>query len=175
MRLKLFATLVVCLTALLFIAAHAKTRNSTAPLVVLTSNDSHVKAQTCERIVSPSDWKKTWLRHLGMKEEHPARGPHGYRPAMEVDFDRCEVVAFFEGESVNTCGFVVDSVTERDDSILLRIEYICYQSEGGFDHVTPYMLVVVPRSSKPINVERSDPRFPNEPPRWREVARLAAK
>jgi hypothetical protein len=170
MRPNLFAALIVCSTALLLIAAGAsKPRNDTAPLAVLTGNDSHVKARTYERIASPTDWKKTWLKHLGMKEDTI------YRPAMEVDFDRCEVVALFEGESWNTCGFVVHSVTERDDSILLRVEGVYYQTEGDGDCVAPFAFVVVPKSSKPITLEQSDPHFPNEPPRWKEVARFAAK
>jgi hypothetical protein len=169
MRPNLFATLIVCSTALLLIAAGAsKTRNDSAPLAMLTSNDSRVKARTYERVASPTDWKKTWLKHLGMKEDTI------YRPAMEVDFDRCEVVALFGGESWNTCGFVVDSLTERDDSILLRIEGVYYQTEGGADRVAPFAFVVLPKSSKPITLELSDPHSPNEPPRWREVARFAA-
>src|SRR5437762_11003552 len=115
MRPNLFVSLVLCSTAALVIAADAnKSGHAAAPPVVLTGPDSHVKEPTYERIASPAHWKKTWLNHLGMKEDTILR------PAMEVDFSRYEVVAIFGGESSHICGFRVDSVTERDDSVLIR-------------------------------------------------------
>ena len=170
MPAKRFVSVVVCSTALLLIAADARNDgNVTAALAVVTGNDSRVKERSYQRIASPADWKKAWLNHLGMKEDTI------YRPVMEVDFSRCEVVAYFEGDSWNTCGFTVHSVTERDDSILLRIEGVHYQTEDGADRVAPFAFVVVPKSQKPITLEKSDPHFPNEPPRWREVAHFAPK
>ena len=170
MRPKLFVSIIVCSAALLLIAADAsKTGNVTAPLAVLTSHDSHVKERAYERIASPADWKKTWLNYLGMKEDTT------YRPAMEVDFSRCEVVAVFESESWNTCGFRVDSVTEQDDSVLMRFEGIYYQTHGIAHSSTPFAFVVLPKSQKLITLEKKEFNDIGQLPQWREVARLSAK
>ena len=169
---KLFACIVVCSMPLLLVAADAsKTGNVTAPLVVLTGNDSHVKERAYERIASPADWKKAWLNHLGMKEDTI------YRPAMEVDFSRCEVIAIFEGDSWNSCGLRIDSVTERDDSIVVRFDDVSYQTDGpggGGDRVTPFAFVVLPKAQKPIALEDNVQQYIGRPPEWREVVRLAA-
>lgn len=172
MRPKLIVSMVICATGLLLIAADARKAGSvTSPLAVLTGNDSHVKKRAYERIASPADWKKTWLTHLGKKEDTI------YRPAMEVDFDRCEVVAVFAGESWNSCGFQIDSVTEQDDSIVVRFEDISYQTvgpDGGGDRVTPFAFVVLPKSKKPITLEDNIQQYKGRPAEWKEVARLAA-
>lgn len=173
MRSTLFAGIVVCSTVLSLIAADtSNTADVTAPLVVLTGNDSHVKQRTYERIESPEDWKKAWLTHLGEERDTI------YRPAMEVDFSRCEVIAIFKGESWNSCGFRIDSVTEQDDSMLVRFEGIYYQTggpDGGGDRVTPFAFVVLPKSEKPIVLEDNVQQYKAHPPEWNEVARLTAK
>ncbi|HEV2293884.1 MAG TPA: hypothetical protein VGR35_08500 [Tepidisphaeraceae bacterium] len=173
MRPKLLVSIVVCSTALLMVAADArKPAVVMAPLTVLTGNDSHVKKPTYERITSAADWKKTWLNHLGMKEDTI------YRPAMEVDFSRCEVIAVFEGESWNSCGFRIDSVTEQDDSIVVRFDDISYQTagpDGGGDRVTPFAFVVLPKSQKLITLEDNVQQYIGHPPEWKEVARRAHK
>lgn len=173
MRTKLFVIVVVCAAALSLIAADArKPDNVAAPLTTFTGNNSHVKRQTYERIQSPDAWKKTWLGHLGMKEDTI------YRPAMEVDFSRCEVIAIFEGDSWNSCGFRIDSVAENGNSIVVRFDDISYQTagpDGGGDRVTPFAFVVLPKSQKPIALEDNVQQYIGHPPAWKEVARLEAK
>lgn len=141
-------------------------------LVVLSGNDSHVSTRAYQRVTSAADWKKTWLDHLGLRQDTICR------TAMEIDFDRCIVVAVFGGTTWNLCGFQVDSVREDNDVILVRFIDIGYQTagpDGGGDRVTPYAFIVLPRSDKPIVLEETirslDTR---DAPIWKEVARLGA-
>jgi hypothetical protein len=173
MRPKLLVIVLVCTAALSLIAAGArKPDNVTAPLATFTGNNSQVKKQTYERVQSPDAWKKLWLSHLGMKEDTI------YRPAMEVDFSRCEVIAIFEGDSWNSCGFRIDSVAEDGDSIVVRFDDISYQTagpDGGGERVTPFAFVVLPKSQKAIKLEDNVQPYIAHPPVWKEVARLSAK
>src|SRR5262249_46971048 len=143
------------------------------PLTVLTGNDSHVKKRVFLRIASAVDWKRTWLDHLGMKEDTI------YRPAMEVDFTRCEVVAVFEGALVNSCGLRVDSITESNDAIVVRFDDISYQTaslgkEDKGDQVSPYAFIVLPKANgKSIVLEENVQSINGRPPEWKEVARLS--
>ena len=164
MRPNLVVSFVVCSTVALFIAADVKkAENSAAPAVVLTGQDSHVEEPTYERIASRAEWKKMWRNHLGMKEDTVVC------PAMEVDFSRYEVVAIFGGESSYISGFRVDSVTERDDLVLIRFEGIFFMTHGRLIHGTPYAFIVLPKSEKPITLETG------KPPQSSEVARLTVK
>jgi|SRR5947207_2317567 len=143
-----------------------------SPLTVLTGNDSHIKKEAFLRITSATDWKRTWLDHLGMKEDTI------YRPAMEVDFTRCEVLVVFVGASVNTCGLRVDSITETDDAIVVRFDDVSYQTlfgkEDKGDQVSPYAFIVLPKANKVIVLEDNVQRYIGHAPEWKEVARLEA-
>jgi hypothetical protein len=177
MRLKLLVLLIASTAALMLLhrlaAADPAQRGAVgSPLAVLTGNDSHVQKHAFLRITSPADWKKTWLDHLGIKEDTI------HRPAMEVDFTRCEVVTVFEGASVNSCGLRVDSVAETNDAIVVRFDDISYQTlsfgnEDKGDPVSPYAFVVLPKAnSKSIVLEENVQSIIGRPPEWKEVARL---
>ena len=164
MRPNRFVSFVLCSLAAMFIAAVAnKSGNVAAPPVVLTGPDSHVKEPMYERIESEVEWKKTWLNHLGMKDNTIVH------PAMEVDFSHYEVVAIFGGESSYYCGFRVNSVTERDDSIMIRFEGIFFMTHGKPVRVMPFAFIVLPKSDKPITLETW------KSPQSTEVARLTVK
>jgi hypothetical protein len=176
-RLKLLVLLIASAVALVLLdrlaaADPAQRGVIRSPLAVLTGNDSHVKPQAFLRIRSAADWKKTWLDHLGIKEDTI------HRPAMEVDFTRCEVVTVFKGASVNSCGLRVDSVTESNDAIVVRFDDISYQTmsfgnEEKGDQVSPYAFIVLPKAnSKSIVLEENVQSIIGRPPEWKEVARL---
>ena len=178
MQSKLIASLVAFAAALVLVASSLHSDASqrgvvSSPLTVLTGNDSHVRKEAFLRITSSADWKKIWLKHLGMNEDTI------YRPAMEVDFTRCEVIAVFEGESVNSCGLRVDSVIENGETVVVRYDDISYQtgSTGKKDHgdrVTPYAFIVLPALKKEVRLEDNVQQYIGEPPQWEEVAKLAA-
>jgi hypothetical protein len=144
-----------------------KSNTGTSALMVLTGNDSKIVKPAYQRVRSAAEWKRTWLSHLGFKSDTI------YRPAMEVDFNRCMVIAVFGGKYVNSCGYRIESVIENKISILIRFDDISYGTAGGADRVTPYAFVVLPKTDKPVVLEKNMQRYKGEPPEWKEVARLS--
>jgi hypothetical protein len=141
----------------------------TPPLVVLTGKDSHVRQLAYVRIDSSAKWKKVWLRHLGLS------GDTIHRSAFDIDLRRCVVIAIFDGQSVNKCGFRVESVRDVGETIVVRFEAIGFQTggpDGGAKHVTPYAFIVLPKTEKEIVLEVNDQSLKVESPVWKEVARL---
>lgn len=174
MRTLLLLSAVVLVSLILWLEASAapdadKSTVANSPLVVFTSNDSHMSKADYRKIASAEEWTQTWLEHLGMQEDTI------YRPSMEVDFSRCTVVAIFSGKSINGRGFRVESVTEDNDKIVVRFDDISYQTagpDGGGDQVTPYAFIVLPKSEKPVVLEENVQNIKGELPKWKEVARL---
>ena len=163
MRLSFFVSLFLCSTVALLMAADTNhIENTSAAPVVLTGPNSCVEDQTYERITSPADWKKTWVNHLGVNEETVLR------PAMDIDFSRYEVIALFGGASSTIRGYHVDSVTRRNDCVLIRFEGIFFMTHGIPVRTTPFAFIVLPKSDTPIALETG------KLPEWKEVARFAA-
>jgi hypothetical protein len=138
-------------------------------LIVLTGNDSRIQHSSYEKVRSVAEWKKTWLSHLGLKEDTI------YRTSMEVDFSRCMVIAVFGGKYVNSCGYRIESVHEDKHSTIVRFDDVSYQTagpNGGADQVTPYAFIVLPKSEKPVVLEKNMQRYKGESPEWKKVARL---
>jgi hypothetical protein len=140
-------------------------------LTVLTGDDSHISKTAFRRVGSTLEWKKTWLSHLGLKEDTI------HRTAMEVDFDRCMVIAMFGGKSENRRGYRVESVLEKKDSIVVQFDQISFQTagpDGGAVHVMPYAFIVLAKSEKPVVLEENVQIYKDHAPEWKEVARLSA-
>jgi hypothetical protein len=168
-------TLVAIIPSLYFqtcksaIATPPLARVASVPLVVLSGNDSRVKQLAYSRISSSKEWDKTWLNHLGMKDEAI------FRPALEVDFDRCCIVAVFMGEYVNTCRLVVESIRDVGNATVMRFDHVSYQTGDKPDRVRPYAFIVIPKTDKPIVLEENVSSNIGGPPVWKEVVRLSAK
>ena len=143
------------------------------PLVVISGADSHVMKPAFERYASPDDWTRAWAKHLGTTvEDH-------YRAVLDVDFDRCLVVAIFQGAKVNARGIRIESIREGAESIYIRFEELGYQSVVGPNSKPkpperPYAFIVLPKSSKRIVIEENVQSIKNAPPKWQERARLVA-
>jgi hypothetical protein len=155
-------------------AADVDTSNTiSSALTVLTGNDSRVSKLSYRRVGSAAEWKKTWLEHLGLKDDTI------YRTAMEVGFNRCMVIAIFGGKTFNNCGYQVESVGENKNTIIVRFSNIGYQTAGpggGADRVSPYAFIVLPKSDKPIVLEETTHSSnPKDAPVSREVARLGVE
>jgi hypothetical protein len=150
--------------------AAEKPNDANSALMVLTGNDSKIVKTAYQRVRSAAEWKRTWLGHLGLQSDTI------YRPAMEVDFNRCMVIAVFGGKYVNSCGYRIESVTEDKNSIVIRFDDVSYQTagaDGSADRVTPYAFVVLPKSEKPVVLEKDEQSYKGHPPEWKEVARLS--
>lgn len=162
-------TLAIALLQFSMAADAEKPSLITSALMVLTGNDSHVLKPAYIRVQSAAEWKKTWLGHLGLTEDTI------YRAAMEVDFNRCIVIAVFGDNSENSCGYRIDSVREDKNSIVVRLDDISYQTEGpdgGADRVAPYAFIVLPKSKKTVILEKNEQIYIGEAAEWKEVARL---
>lgn len=140
------------------------------PLVVISGDDSRLTEKSFRRIRSDVEWNQVWLEHLGLKQDTL------YRPKMEVDFTRCEVVAIFGGKTVNCTGYLVDSVAENGEQVEIRLLSSSYQTagpDGGADNVTPFAFIVLPRVTKAVTVMENASSYIGEPPKWVRAADLA--
>lgn len=147
-----------------------KGSDSHSPLAVLSGDNSHVSVLTYRRIASETEWKRVWLKHLGLQEDTI------YRPTMEVDFSRCIVIAILGGRSVNCCGYKIDSVRDHKDAVVVRFDEVSFQTagpDGGAQHVTPYAFIVIPKTDKPVVLqENKSQNMSRTPAVWEEAARL---
>jgi hypothetical protein len=178
--MKAIATLTVlvvsgpflCLTATA--ADYESLRSVSKPLVAISGTDSRVTKPSYARITTPEDWVRIWVSHLGTTSDN------AYRPHLEVDFDRCLVIAIFRGNKVNVRGIQIDSLSETRDSIAIRFNEITYQTEGPVDEYKvpdrPYTFIIVPKTDKTIIVEEHINRsLRGGPPVWKVRARLEEK
>ena len=144
------------------------------PLVAFGGTDSGVEARSFRRISTPEQWARLWAKHAA--GDTPAGARHA---RVDVDFDRCTVVAAFLGRTANSEGMEVDSVIERADAVVVRFNFPGYATGAGVEPhpVTPYGFVVLPRTDKPIVLEQdeaSHKAVTPTPPDWQEAARLPA-
>ena len=124
------------------------------------------------RVSDADEWKKVWGRHQGLKpgEVWTTRGP-----ALDIDFARCEVIAIFRGSVTNRRGITVAAVVEDATQVTIRYDDISFQTAGpggGAVPATPYGFVLIPATAKTVVLERDAQRMKNQPPVWKEDARL---
>jgi hypothetical protein len=90
-----------------------------------------------------------------------------------VDFDTCEAILIAGGAGRNASGYRVVEVLEDDGAVTVRIQRASYQTAGpggGGVDVSPWALVLIPRTDKTIVVEEDTHRLKDEPPNWVERA-----
>jgi hypothetical protein len=184
-RLKSLAALISAMlivsATLMFARVEAPTSrpaNELKPLVEFSGAHSRVDKTTYERITSLKEFRKAYLRHLG---KDPERFDEYYNPdnVPTIDFDRCMVIAIFQGSSWNSAGVRVMSITEDSDRLLVRFDNRAYQTSGDFNtgdgggrKVTAYGMFVLPRTDKAIVLEEDVNPYLRPPPAWKEVARF---
>ena len=161
---------------------HPTSRATTAPvdvLVTLSGADSEIPEPTYVRITTKEAFQSLYLRHLG---KDPAQFDAHYNEYQvpTIDFDRCMVVAVFQGNTWNTANLYVREVHDERARLVVRFDRHSYQtfgfgSDGGGKRVTPFGFFVMPRSEKEIVLEENVRQYLNEGPRWQECARLAAR
>lgn len=145
---------------------------SDAVLVAWQGPDSAVTERGYFRVQEEEDWIKLWERHIGKPAERDNIG----RPFMpRVNFERCMVVAIFQGEGWNSNGVTVESISQDDERILLRFDESTYQTagiDGGGVKCRAFGIFVLPKSDKPIVIEENVQGLIGHPAQWRERARL---
>jgi hypothetical protein len=167
----------VCLTNICGLAAAEDTQQATRPLVTLTGTDSRVKEASYYRVTSEEEWVKIWRRHKGAKESKDYDLFHNPLGLPNVDFEKCMVIAIFQGSGWNSAGLKAVAVLEEKERIVLRFEDKSYQTfgpapDGGGKQVTVYGFFVLPRSSKTVVLEENVENTIGDPPMWKERVRL---
>ena len=80
-------------------------------------------------------------------------------------------IAIFLGKTWNSRG-VSATVSEDDERVRVRFDSISYQTIGGADHVTPYGVLVIPRSAKEVVLEENVQGLIGGEPVWKVRARF---
>lgn len=153
-------------------AAPAPTR----PVVAMTGATSAIAKEGYHRVQNEQALARLWLQHRGKPQPD---GEYGFfyndAGVPEVDFERYEVVAIFGGTTVNSAGFAVESIADEPGRRLVRFDHRHYQTagpDGGAKSATPFAFFVLPRTSSPIVLEENVQGMINQPPIWKERARL---
>jgi hypothetical protein len=183
---RLFGTMLVGMSAVMVglavgeeqpKAAEAKGGHKVAlPLVTLTGADSHVKERSCHLIRSEKEWIKIWQRHKGVKELENYDLFYNPLGLPEVNFDKCIVIAAFQGSGWNSAGLRETVFKDEEDRIVLQFEDKAYQTMGpggGGEQVTVYGFFVLPRSDKTVVLEENVQNIIGSPPVWKERARFS--
>ena len=151
-------------------------RSGLEPYVEFRGGQSKIKTRSYRRVIAPNDWADLWIEHTGA-QRHKGDYNWYYNEAGVplIDFQRCMVVAVFQGEKWNSAGVTTVTVTEEKDRILLRFDDKSFQTagpDGGGVRATPFGIFVLPRSAKPIALEENVQGLIGKPPVWKERARL---
>jgi hypothetical protein len=147
------------------------------PLVTLTGTDSHVTEGSYHLIKSEKEWTKIWQRHKGVKESEDYDRFYNPLGLPEINFDKCMVIAAFQGSGWNSAGLSTTALKEEEHRIVFRFVSKGYQTagqDGGRKRVTVYGFFVLSRSDKTVVVEEEHRRSrnPKDPPSWTERGRF---
>jgi hypothetical protein len=166
---------VVCLPSAGGSAADAPANPAHLPLVTLTGADSHIGERSCHRVASQAEWIKIWQRHKVVKE---AKNYDLYYNPLDLpylNFEKCMVIAVFQGSGWNAAGWEALDVEEDTNSVTLRYRIKGYQTAGpggGGKQVNVYGFFILPRSKKTVVLEEEVRTKKPEPPVREERARL---
>jgi hypothetical protein len=145
-------------------AAEGGAQKAARPLVTLTGSDSRVTARSYYLVRSDKEWTQTWRRH------RDAASAEDHKP--QINFDKCMVIAVFQGSGWNSRGLTAVALQESNERIVLQFENNYYQSDGEGDRVTVYGFFVLPRSDKTVTIEEDVRETMGPPPVWKERARF---
>ena len=146
-------------------------RQAARPCVTLTGADSHVKERSYFRITSEDEWVKIWQRHKGVNESKDYDLFYNPLGLPNIDFEKCMVIAVFQGSGWNNAGLTAVAVLEGKDGIVLRFGNKGYQTGGpggGGKRTTVYGFFVLPQSSKTVVLEENVQNIRGQPPVWKE-------
>jgi hypothetical protein len=168
----LLSALVIGLPALTGALAQkdAGQQPSALPLVQISGSDSKIAERSHLLISSAREWNQLWHRHTGKPITDVSE-----TDVPRVNFDRCVVVAVFQGPQ-NNLGVVAHSVIEQADRTILRLDNRYYGTVSRPNvpvrKDTPFGFFVLLRSDKPIVLEEAFYSSKTAPPVFKERARL---
>jgi hypothetical protein len=105
--------------------------------------------------MSEGEWIKIWRRHRGAKESDDYDLYYNPLGLPYIDFEKCMVIAVFQGSGWNSAGLGTAAVLESKDSMVLRLVDKSYQTagrdpDGGGRRTTVYGFFVLPRSDRTV-------------------------
>ncbi|MHC5035712.1 MAG: hypothetical protein ACYTHM_00215 [Planctomycetota bacterium] len=154
-------------------AAEAPSGKAIKPYVVFSGSQSKIEKPEIIRIASRKAWTEVWCRHVGLPRQDPYHDYYNRAGVPAVDFDRCMVVAIFQGRASNSAGVDALSITEEEGILRFRYDDRSFQTVGGAESVSAFGIFILPRSGKPVVVEENVQGLKGKPPVWRERARLS--
>ena len=155
-------------TALLAIPNRAP--EEVEPAFVLTGNRSAIVEEVFHRVRDEESWKALWKEHVGeSRAREGAEADRLRRP--QVDFERFEIVALFDGKGPNCRGLEVDEIVPGETPTI-RMRWLSYQTMNGVDrNRRPYGFVVVERTEGALRVEVDRRAMGATEPKWVELVR----
>jgi hypothetical protein len=160
---------VVFAAAPLSVNASEEAGSTVQPLVVISDDNSHVAIPALEVVRTRDAWRRVWATHVGKDVDSVDA------PTMDVDFDRCMVVATFRGQKVNTSKVSIESIARDEGTLRIRLSDVGYQSSGKGESKRPFAFVVLAKSDDGVVVEENVQRYLGRPPVWREWLRSQAR
>ena len=163
------------LLAVLIPVAAGEAATELRPVVVLSGSGSGVGNAECLRVTSQAEWEPIWKRHAARQ----GKLEHGLEAQQTpvVDFTNCMVIAVFGGSTWNTDGLKVLSASDNGDEIVIRMNWLTYQTPEKGDKATPFAFIVMPRSPKPfvlqVNARSKTERAEGLAPKWKDYHRFA--
>lgn len=161
------------LAAILLIAAANRGPAPQSPLVSIMGTDGRILDGRFARVRDRKAWETLWSEHRG--------GPRvvaGWTDAPEIDFGRCEVVAYFRGRALNTRGERVEAIESIGSTRRIRFDSATYQTmsragkEGAESPPQPelvsYGIWIFDRTDQAIVIEEDVQGLLGQPPIWKE-------
>lgn len=145
------------------------------PFLSWTGSQSQVRETKYLRIDHKKQWQKVWLKHLGKSKNQAFQDSD---TQFQIDFDRCEVIAIFQGAGWNSRGIRLEEVKETAEKITIRYDNISYQTsgiDGGGVRVSTFTFLVFPKTSKPYQLEENTQGLKSRPAKWTERAVLKSE
>ncbi len=136
------------------------------PYVTWSGPKSRAVEKAYLLIRSGEEWSKIWRGHAGEPRHKPV--VHG-TGMPEVNFDTCIAIAVFCGRAKNSDGVKFVSIEEVSGRLRVRFDNKTYQTsgpDGGGNKVTPYGVIVLPKTSLPVDLEEKTQSLKGKPPIW---------
>ena len=95
---------------------------------------------------------EVWIGHMG---DRVTRAAQGWPMPPRVDFDACEAIFIFGGDSTNTNGYRVVETVEVADAVTIRFEDISFQTSSldGKDSgvpARPWAMLLIEKTDKTV-------------------------
>jgi hypothetical protein len=140
------------------------------PVMVWAGTDGNEPKESFDRCSSQKEWEAVWYKHKGRDEEvHRLTRP-------EFDFDSYMVIAVFQGGSLKNFGVDVHAILEETDCIRVQIRGPSWQTRVNHEEkydAQSFAIIVLPKSGKAIVFEEDVRGRIDEPPTWKERAKLS--